>query len=351
MSVNFQQLKLLVSQNKGHLYDYGRDGLIVANLSGKEILHISTDGEHNIAPQDIERVEQFFSNIDSRQVEQEEAVAKPITWIDIEIPVLESSAQMVACSRALMEMDEHCLPVVRIHFDKAPVSWQDLLSPFVETLQGEPTKGTIGLQLHGTFTQMEDSMMDFLFDNRVQIYYISEPTSFSLYKDIICSLSEYGFRVPCVCYVDDGNIHGIASLIDEAMRWNYDAGFSLPLATERIVGLVKNNPSNVDYLRLILDIYKKYPCYDEVFYPMNAALLESIGVTRDSRIRTWRWNNENSSFYEHFHESNIDKIHKILRHSFIWQRHIVQNKLETLLSKDCLSATKDVETETSGNVV
>ena len=352
MSVNFQQLEQIISQNDGHLYNYGRDGFIVTNSSGKEMLHLPSGGDGAINPQNIERVKQFFSDINSQSIDQQETVENPIIWIDTEVSVLDDSEQRVTCSRALGKMAEHYSPVVRIHFDKDPVFWQDLLSPFIESLQGEIKDNAVNLQLHGTFERMEDSVMEFLFNNRIQLYYISGTSSFSQDGGNICNLAEYGFRVPCVWYVDQENISLIPSLIEEAMRWNYDAGFSLPLATERIVGHVKNNPSNADYLRLILDIYKEYQCYDDVFYPMNMTLLESIGVTSNSRLRTWRWNDENTSFYEHVCDANIDKIHNILRHSFIWQRHIVKNKLESLLSNNCPSTTNEgIETESSDNVV
>ena len=335
MSVNFQQLEFLISQNKGHLYDYGQDGLIVTNLSGKEMLYLPSEGAYSIGLQDIERVKLFFSDLNLQQVDQKETVAKPITWIDIGVHVLSDLEQGAVCSRALKEMLEYYSVVVRIHFDKDPVCWQDLLASFIESLQDEKAKSIMSLQLHGTFDPMEDSVMDFLFDNRIQIHYVSEVTTFSQNNARINSLAEYGFRVPRVWYVDNENIHLIPSLIDEAMEWNYDAGFSLPLATERFVGSVKNNPSNVDYLRLILDVYKNYQCYDDIFYPMNMILLEGMGVTHDSKIRTWRWSHESSSFYEHFHDSGIDKVYKILRHSFVWQRYIVKNKLKTLLPDDC----------------
>jgi hypothetical protein len=330
MSVNFQQLEHLVRQNNGHLYDYGQDGIIVTNLSGKELLHLPVNENDG-----IDRVKQFFSEISLRQIDPKEVAAKPVTWIDIGVPVLEDSEQRAMCSNALREMLEHYSPVVRVHFDNDPIVWQDLLSPFIETLQNDVTEGVVHVQLHGTFSQMEDSVMDFLFNNCIQLYYVSEVTSFNQHADKICNLAEYGFRVPCVWYVDSENINLIPSLIDEAMQWNYDAGFSLPLATERVIGQTRDHPLNVEYLRFILDIYKKYQCYDDVLYPMNMALLESIGVTRDSMLRTWRWDYENSSFREYLRDSNIDKIHKILRHSFVWQRHIIKNKLETLLPKDC----------------
>jgi hypothetical protein len=348
MNANFQQLEFLVNQNNGHLYDYGKDGVIVTNLSGKEMLHLPTDGECGIDPQIVEQVKQFFADLSEQQVDQDEITVKPITWIDINVLMLSDSKQMTACVKAIVEMAEHYSIVIKIHFDKDPIFWQDLLSPFIEPLRNEIEKGTVKLQLHGTFSRMKKPVMDFLFDNRIQIYYVSKaPTSKRNYNNI-CSFAEYGFRVPCVWYVDKKNINLIPALISEAMEWNYDAGFSLPLTTERVVGLVKNNPSNVAYLRLILDIYKKYQCYDDVFYPMNMALLESIGVTRDSKLRTWRWNNEHSSFYEYIHDSSIEKIHKMLRHSFIWQRHIVKNKFETLLlNVDLSTKEKNLKYETS----
>jgi len=338
MNVNSLQLKHIISQNNGHLYDYGKDGFIVTDLSAKEMLHLPLDEKNS-----IERVEQFFSDISRQQVDQNETAAKPVTWFDVGIPFLSDAKQMAACGKAIMEMVEHHSIIVKIHFDKDPISWQDLLSPFIESLQEEMKKGVVKLQLYGTFARMKTHAMDFLFDNRIQIYYVSKtPTSKRSFNNIY-SLAEYGFRVPCVWYVDKKNIDLIPSLIVEAMEWNYDAGFSLPLASERIVGCTKNNPSNVDYLRLILNVYKKYQCYDDVFYPMNMALLESIGATRDSRVRTWRWNGEHSSFYEHVNDSSIDRIRNILRRSFVWQRHIVKNKLEPFLSNACYAAGDETQ--------
>ena len=343
MNANFQQLENLVRQNNGHLYDYAQDGFIVTNVSGKEMLQLPAHRECRVDPQDIERVKLFFSDFNRQQISQRVTVEKPIAWIDIRIQVLSDQKLRAAFSRALKEKVEHYSTVVRIHFDKDSVFWQDLLSSFSESFQEEIAKGSVSLQLYGTFDQMEESVMEFLFNNRIQIYYVSEAATFSRHNAAICSLAEYGFRVPCVWYVDNESIHLIPSLISEAMEWNYDAGFSLPLASERVFDIVKDNPANVDYLRLIIDVYKKYQCYDGVFYPMNMVLMESIGVTHDSKLRIWRWDDERSSLYEHFRDPDIDKIHKILRHSFVWQRHIVQNKLESLLPNDCSSA-KNVDT-------
>jgi hypothetical protein len=76
---------------------------------------------------------------------------------------------------------------------------------------------------------------------------------------------------------------------------------------------------------------------------MNMAFLESTGITPNSRVSVWRWDYGNSSFREHLRDSGLDKIHKILRHSFVWQRHIIKNKLEFLLPKDCAADKNNAE--------
>jgi hypothetical protein len=136
------------------------------------------------------------------------------------------------------------------------------------------------LTLVAPFGEYREAEMEALFNLGVRLKYTSgwiQGCSANqipaIDADVLRNLSEFGFRVPIDWYVHENNIQTFEAKIQNLLIANFSAGFSLPLVSQnpyyRFEPGFPNLPDALAYCQLLMQTYKEYPYYDDVFYPLN----------------------------------------------------------------------------------
>jgi hypothetical protein len=86
----------------------------------------------------------------------------------------------------------------------------------------------------------------------------------------------------------------------------------------------------------MVDVYHKYPYYDDVLYPLSDILQRSVNNQQHLSTLDYQWNSKNLAFLEIVRNPNIDKIHDFLYRALLWQRWVVQKTYQ-------VSSTKIIE--------
>jgi hypothetical protein len=134
--------------------------------------------------------------------------------------------------------------------------------------------------LRGPFEQTDDTVREGLFGIGVRPEFVTgwwdgcgPESADRLSADALRSLARFGLRTPLVCYVHGGNVGRVRSLIEEGLELNEYSGFSLPLVFYhphyRFAPDQPAPPDPVTYRELLAEAYADFPCYDELFSPVN----------------------------------------------------------------------------------
>ena len=328
MSVALLDFESTIAKNGGQLFDYGRDGLLILDRTGKRITHVCRDNEEEINAESLDIVRSFLADT-------EECIERckkgcngighaPKTQINCDVALLSDSLSGDAFFAAVGKLGETHDVTLRFHFNSPPPSWYELFERHVDFLKKRPEEKKLVLQIYGTFTQMTEVDKNFLFDQNCQLHFVHDSVTFSpVIRETALDFAEYGFHVPFVWHIHGENVKKISSIIDEAMNINHNSGFSLPLISESFYKKTLSLPSLDYYLQLLIDLYSRYPFYDKVFYPLNAALDASLGKPSDSMPLIYQWNECNSSLTRVFPPSEVEQAHSFFVRSFLWQRWLV----------------------------
>jgi hypothetical protein len=235
--------------------------------------------------------------------------------------------------------------ILTIHFDKPPSNWQNLLEPFQNIVNISPNKNKLRVHISGTFKNISDSEKEYLFQNNYTLEYVHDTISDlccikSDTKDTITELAEYGFCIPFVWYVDKLNIANILSLIDEALFLNYNSGFLLPCVDENIfiseTQKQKNIPSKTEYIELLIDTYEKYPYYDQMLYPLNIFLHQSLPSGWVNPIQRYNYDPLLNQMTLYLSSPFFNEVEDFFIRSFLWQRwYAYQENLSTAKTDAC----------------
>jgi hypothetical protein len=143
-------------------------------------------------------------------------------------------------------------------------------------------------------------------------------------KETITELAKDGFCVPFVWYVDKLNIANILSLIDEALFLNYNSGFLLPCADENIfiseIQKQKIIPSKTEYIELLIRTYEKYSYYDQMLYPLNIFLQQSLPSGWVNPIQRYNYDPSRNQMVLCLSSLFFNEAEDFFIRSFLWQR-------------------------------
>jgi len=325
-------LKSIVSENNGRLFDYGLDGLLILDRTGKRITHICRNNTGDIDAVSLDTVHSFFADAQ----ESSEAEQVPKVRIDSNVAVLSHVESCDAFFSAVKEFHETHEVTLRFHSENPLSNWSDVLNQRIELLKNRRKEKQLFLQIYSPYERMTESDKDFLFNQDFQLLFVHDSITFSSsIRDTLLDLAEYGFRVPFVWYIHEQNVKQIPEMIDEAMVLNHNAGFSVPLISECFYKKTLLSPSSGEYLRLLVDIYSKYPFYDEVLYPLNTALEASLFKSFNTKSLIYRWDECTFTLLEVLVPFEVGQAHEFLLRSFLWQRWLVFNAYQDVSSCDC----------------
>jgi hypothetical protein len=164
-------------------------------------------------------------------------------------------------------------------FQTPPQDWKVILNPIVSNLQDQIGKSAIKLILCGPFASVSEEVKDFFLQYNVHLKHVNDLGNADLSANqetckVINEFAERGFLIPIVWHVHQNNVNVILGVVDEAMHINYNSGFSLPLISHSPYYAEYDRefhlPQSRDYLKLLTEVYKKYPFYDDILFPLSA---------------------------------------------------------------------------------
>lgn len=319
-------LESVVLENHGGLFDYGQNGLLILDRTGKRMIHVCRNDVGGMDAACLDAVRSFFTETEKCTQECRSAVQIPKAHINGDLDLLSGSRSSHAFISAVGALRETHDVTLRFHFDRSPPSWRRLWEQHVDFFKKDHHKNPFALQIYGPFTQMTDADKDFLFDQNSQLFFVHDSVVFShAVRKTALDLAEYGFQVPFVWHVHKENVKQIPNIMDEALALNHHSGFSLPLIDECFYKKTLPSPLLDDYLKLLIHLYSTYPFYDRVFYPLRSALDASLAAPTDPKPMMYRWNMQDSILAEIFPSHGTEQTRSFWTRAFLWQRWSVYN--------------------------
>ncbi len=292
-------LARIVSQHHGMVFDFEQDGQCVLDCTGRRLLHLQGRAGEETSSEDItEKLRAFFEpqgdagavpcdperlcaddirrgdgncNCKSPAKPDRSRLEKTVAF-DVTIPsgVLGERRSLDAVMKFLHGVSaEHVVRSV-VWFRRQPASWKAVLGLLVTEFRENQN---VGFTLAGPFTEMPEEEKEFLFSNNVRLLYDRPPLPLTdCCRAVLEGLCEFGFKVPVIWFVTNSNIRAIRAQIDSWLDANYNSGLALPLVSHHPFAKKKDItdllPSGGDYISLLVDVYRLYPDYDEVLFPL-----------------------------------------------------------------------------------
>jgi hypothetical protein len=170
---------------------------------------------------------------------------------------------------------------ISIHIDQAFADWP-LIRSFArflrDTLKRPREADIVLIAPFGEFHEIE---MSPLLELGVRVKFAAGWTRscglgehVSVDRTVLRQFSEYGFRACIEWYVHEHSIQAFEDEVEDLLVANCYSGFSLPLVSEnpyyRFDSGFPALPGSLQYCRLLVDNYGRYPYYDDVFGPLAA---------------------------------------------------------------------------------
>lgn len=200
------------------------------------------------------------------------------------IHVLQEAIVSAGASLALVALAEVLGAKARariiIHLDERFSDWDTIKSLAVAVRQDLSNPRDVGIELVSPFREFSEEKMVQLFDLGVRIRIAAgwdrgcEAGSILEVDPVaVRRLSKIGFRALVEWYVSADSIGMFEQRLPNLLTASFCSGFSLPLLCENPyyrpeLGFPEM-PDALEYCRFLARVYKEYPYYDDVFYPLN----------------------------------------------------------------------------------
>ena len=275
--LNWESLRSLAKSQNGMVLDYGNQGFILLNSSGKKLQHLPLDGSFT-SHELMARAKEFFGeSTKGGQPSQKKGERIPRDNISFSLHL---SFDILGKENCVCVIEQLCTALSNDHFVNIvfwcscpPSLLEKQLDLFVSKIR---EISNVTVTLVGQFNKVSDTDKEFLFFNKVRLLYsVFRPTSELYDFSGLNDLCEFGFRVPALLFVSKENVLAIDKWIDYWMELNFNSGFALPLIVDapcffRDNTLPRNLPSAESYISLLADVFKKYPSYDDILYPLTS---------------------------------------------------------------------------------
>jgi hypothetical protein len=264
-----KQIIDIVLQHKGTIIDYQNDGLVVLDKTGKRVHRINNNFDNN---------EHDFLQCKSELVYFLNKNEKLTATLYLFYHDICDSFFREDLIDFIIAISKRRLLQISIFFQESPVSWMNSLSPFISSFSQEISNKQITVSLVGTFnfTSYEDK--NFLFENNFHLFHVCNPLSNDKESTIVTleDYSNFGFKIPFVWYYNESynNIINLCQ-ISEYLSANMFLGFAFPLEAHSPYCSVLKTIDSKKYINFLLTVYKKYPYFENVFYPLAAIAANS----------------------------------------------------------------------------
>jgi hypothetical protein len=263
MKFSKEKIFAIVAKHQGSIVDYGVEGLLILDRTRTKLHTIDTrlfDDESNAMSMESE-LTCFLEN------KEKTLVTISIIFDDL----LDDNFQDKIVT-LLTSAPQNCLLQVSCYFYSPPISWKTSLHPILTYLQSMIDNKYLFISLIGPFAIITSDEKEFLFQNNIHLFHVCDPTE----SDNIATLcvlqdfADFGFKIPFVWY--DGVIRNDKfdiSQIDDYLLANRYAGLAIPLLCHTPLYSGSALPIADDYIGLLVHIYKRYPYYDDVLFPLT----------------------------------------------------------------------------------
>ncbi len=328
-------IEQIAKEHGGQVYDYAEDGILLVNKTGKEFKHLDATQVNDVENQSS--VIDFFSHepeTSETNTDDPETVALPCAFIDVKCNDIENEKKVESLLNHAKSFNDEYLVYLRFHFDVPPKRWADTFSLFFNRAQSVFGDSWPIFHLCGPFAKVSDADKEFLFGQGFRLYYehvldFNSTTFSQKERDYIADLSEFGFRLPILWYVDENNIDLIRCVVDEAMEINYNAGFALPLISDSLFPSTVPPPSVEKYLLLLVYAYEKYPFYDEVLIPVNLFMKNSLVVSSNSKDIFFRMGQISDCVEKIEPDGFHSQLSNFWTKAFLWQRWVLKQEYDS----------------------
>lgn len=284
-------LSKIVSSYNGIMVDYDSKGLLILDRTGSHILHLH---HNNMCYKDVENVHKFFSEIEhsSKKHYELELMESPSSLdLIVLLEVFETPLYINLLLKTILMLCQNHIVTLRIYFGERQVCWKDTLFYLFSNLRETCDQNKLFIGLCGTFEKMTNDDKDFLSSYNVILNYEISHGNYSpeSARAVIHDIADAGFRIPVIWYIHDENISSILDEVDDWMFVNYNSGFSTPLFTSRICyasnASVLRLPPIEKYQKLLIEIYRRYPFYDQTMFPLLSYHTKSLRrLDRDNNL-------------------------------------------------------------------
>jgi hypothetical protein len=310
MNLNLSSIAKIVDKNEDIFIDYHQKGILIWEKSGYHKKHLPPEVSEVLAQQEIDA---FYNDVDKYFNELSNAPDRLPEQLHITVYIKIDDTQTIFSNNILYsflkKMSEKQIVQTIFCFQKPSLDWKFALTSFFSNLSERIQSGTLHITLCGTFRKTSIEDMEFLLEHNVRLQHVIQNSKdFAFDRDVLFHHADFGFRIPAIWYVHADNIDDISfERIDDTMFSNYNSGFGVPLVSNNIFYQTSNFslPDASQYLKLLSDIYKKYPYYDDVLFPLSsmAILCYSNGYSRflniTRNIQLLIDNDEDISFLGH----------------------------------------------------
>jgi hypothetical protein len=193
--------------------------------------------------------------------------------------ILSSPALRRGVAAAIRLLVAHAECRLSIHFSQPPADWTPILR-WLYRIGGACSPRRPEINLCGPFDVMDETSKEALFAMGAVLGFsagwrpgCNTADALQLPAEAIRDLARYGFRIILVYYVHADSPPYARSIIREGLVLNEHSGFSVPVLfchpNYAFDACQPALPSASAYSRLLSDIYHEFPCYDDVFFPIN----------------------------------------------------------------------------------
>jgi hypothetical protein len=253
-----------------------------------------------------------------------EAIEQMLT-VNLRLDTLLSPDIVSALNNAISGCTETTQILLRFQFQEPPDSWAKLLESFCNHWQEMRDKKRLIVTLSGVFDEISDEDCAFFAENDIQLEYVHQiadavPHFSEESKAMISQIAGSGLRLPIVWYIDESALKHILPLVDEAMFLNFNSGFSVPLSRYSLFAGEFREPDEESYLSFLADLYEQHIFYDDVLFPLNFILINTLKMDKVDFWKTMVFDSETGAFSP-VSTSELDTdVFDFFSRLFLWQR-------------------------------
>ena len=358
----YDQLETLVTEKEAHLFDYQEDGFLFFTKDGSRV-HRLTDltaeslqaardfmepppsddlQEKDIAPADPE-CDGVCQDSCSKD-KMSDAIDQMFT-VNFRVDILLSPDILSVLNRAISDVISTTQILLRFQFQEPPDSWVKLLESFCHHWQEMKDKKRLIITLSGVFGELSDEDFAFLVKNDIQLEYVcpfvERETHFSEESKVVISqIAGKGLRLPIVWYIDENTLKQVLPLIDEAMCLNFNSGFSVPLSRYSLFVDGSCEPDEESYLSFLADLYEQHIFYDDVLFPLNFILINTLKMDKMDFWKLMAFDSESGTFTPALVSALDLNVFAFFSRLFLWQRW-----------ESTCACSSNPATEINGNIV